>query len=182
MSKRVGLPGEPSEKLKRRWGAYGLPHLPLRLLLLAKMLDRTTSSSIQRNTGLTLAEWRVMANLARLGESTVSALADYSLVDPAEVSRAVRKMETRDLVTKTAHPTNRAKKLLALTEQGRALAERTSLDRRAYYAFLMEELDEEQRRLFDDLLLHLAVRVEQFDARAAVSPRRARKAEAQAAA
>src|SRR5882757_8755317 len=101
MARKAGLPadfpGMPSAALRKRWDNYGLLHIPYRLLTLAKMLDRSASATILRGEPLSLAEWRVMANLARLVESTVNAIADDAQVDRAEVSRAVRQLERRGL-------------------------------------------------------------------------------------
>ena len=47
---------------------------------------------------------------------------------------------------------------------GRALAEDLGVQRRGFYAHLLEGLDEAQRRQFDAMLLHLAVRLEQYEA------------------
>jgi DNA-binding MarR family transcriptional regulator len=160
----AGLPGTPSAALRRRWDSYGLLHIPYRLLTLAKMLDRTLSTTTLRGESLTLAEWRVMANLARLVESTANAIADDAQVDRAEVSRAMRLLEQRGLAERADHPTNRAKKLLRLTDKGRETAERIGRERRDFYTYLLAELSEEQQQQFDDFLLHLAIRVEQHEA------------------
>ena len=164
MPRGAPLPGTPSAGLRERWDSYGLTHVPYRLLMLARMLDRAASITTRRGGAVTLAEWRVAANLSRLGETTVGALADYALVDRAEVSRASHALEARGLVARRAHPGSKAKKLLRLTEAGEALVEDLGGQRRDFYAYLLDGLDEDQRRQFDDLLLHLAIRVEHYDA------------------
>jgi DNA-binding MarR family transcriptional regulator len=154
---------EASESLRRLWQSYGLLHLPFRLLILAKMLDRLASANILKGEHLTLAEWRVMANLARTGESTVNALAAESYVDRAEVSRASRLLERQGLVERGSHPSSRAKRLLRLSAAGREMAERIGGQRREFYTYLLDGLSEEDRQKFDDFLLHFAVRIEQYD-------------------
>jgi DNA-binding MarR family transcriptional regulator len=154
---------EASEGLRNLWESYGLLHLPFRLLILAKMLDRLASATILRGEHVTLAEWRVMANLARTGGSTVNALAAASYVDRAEVSRASRALEKHGLVARTPHPASKAKRLLTLTDAGREMATRIGHQRRAFYTYLLEGLGEEDRQKLDELLLHLAVRIEKYD-------------------
>jgi len=154
---------EASEPLRKLWESYGLLHLPFRMLILAKMLDRLASTNILKGEHLTLAEWRVMANLSRTGESTVNALAADSYVDRAEVSRASRSLEKQGLVERGSHPASRAKRLLTLSAAGREMAERIGGQRRLFYSYLMEGLSEEERQTFDDFLLHFAVRIEQYD-------------------
>lgn len=154
---------EASEALRKLWESYGLLHLPFRMLIIAKMLDRLASATILKGEHLTLAEWRVMANLWRTGESTVNALAAFASVDRAEVSRASRALEKHGLIERTSHPSSKAKRLLRLTEAGRVMAARIGGQRREFYSYLLEGLDEEERQKFDDLLLHIAVRIEQYD-------------------
>lgn len=154
---------EASEPLRALWQGYGLLHAPYRLLILAKMLDKLASATILKGEHLTLAEWRVIANLFRTGQSTVNALAAATYVDRAEVSRASRALEKQGLVTRGEHPQSKAKLLLQLTDEGRTLAERVSVQRRAFYSYLMDGIDEEDRKKLDEMLLHIALKVEQYD-------------------
>lgn len=154
--------GEASDSLAALWNAYGLSHLPYRLLILAKMLDRLASATILQGEHLALAEWRVMANLARTNQSTVNALAAATYVDRAEVSRASRALEKQGLVERTAHPSSKAKRLLTLTGAGHEMAARISVQRREFYGYLLEGMSERDRQKLDELLLHIAVRVEQY--------------------
>jgi DNA-binding MarR family transcriptional regulator len=154
---------EASEGLRKLWESYGLLHLPFRMLIITKMLDRLTSATILKGEHLTLAEWRVMANLLRTGESTVNALAAFASVDRAEVSRASRALEKHGLIERTSHPSSKAKRLLRLSDAGRVMATRIGGQRREFYSYLLEGLSEEDRQKFDELLLHIAVRVEQYD-------------------
>jgi DNA-binding MarR family transcriptional regulator len=157
------FPEEASDALRKRWSSYGPRHLPLRLLQLAKMLDRLTSTTFLREHQLTLAEWRVLANLVRMGESTVNVIAAEVLVDRAEVSRASHSLEEQGLIARSSHPTSKAKRLLKPTEQGRALAERIAVGRRKFFFYLLEGLSDEEVAQFDEFLLHIAIRIEQYD-------------------
>jgi DNA-binding MarR family transcriptional regulator len=154
---------QASDSLRALWESYGLLHLPFRMLILAKMLDRLASSTILYGEHLTLAEWRVMANLARTGQSTVNALASAAYVDRAEVSRASRSLERHGLVARGSHPSSKAKRVLSLTEEGRVMAARIGIQRREFYSYLLDGISEEDREKLNELLLHIAVRVEQYD-------------------
>lgn len=154
---------EASDSLRALWESYGLLHLPFRLLILAKMLDRLASATILRGEHITLAEWRVMANLSRTGQSTVNALAAATYVDRAEVSRASRSLEKRGLVARGAHPSSKAKRVLSLTEAGHVMAARIGGQRREFYTYLLEGMSEADQQKLNELMLHVAVRVEQYD-------------------
>jgi len=151
------------QKLHWMGTSDGDVYVPFRLLLVSKMLDRSISAMLLREGQLTLAQWRVLANLRRLGQSSVIALADYAQVDRAEVSRAAAVLERRQLVAREIHPDNRSKLRLTLTETGAKLAEKLAINRRDHYSFLLEGLDDEQRKQFDRLLRHLATRVVEYD-------------------
>ena len=154
---------DASEPLRRLWESYGSLHLPYRMLIVAKMLERLASGSILKGERLTLAEWRVMANLLRTGASTVNAIAAEAWVDRAEVSRASRSLEQQGLIERRAHPSSKTRRLLRLSDGGRLTAERIAGQRREFYAWLMAGLGEEECQAFDDVLLHFAVRIERLD-------------------
>jgi len=162
--KTDGFPGEPSEVLARRWRKFGLLHIPYRLLVLGRMLDRRTARTVFDNEQVTLAEWRVLAMLALTNESTINALAADLLVDPAEVSRACATLTKKGLAQRHDHPVNKSRKLVSLTSSGRDAAERIGRERRQFYGYLLEDLDEADRRRFDDFLLHIAIKLEQLGA------------------
>jgi len=46
------------------WRIGGPDYLPYRITLLAKLLDRCTTRLLQVSSGLSVAEWRVLAQLA----------------------------------------------------------------------------------------------------------------------
>lgn len=160
---RTDFPEGASDQLRQLWSSYSLHHLPFRLLILAKMLDRLAQATILRGEQLTLAQWRVMANLMRRGESTVNVIASDASVDRAEVSRAAQALERIGLIERSSHPNSKAKRVLRLSDEGQVMAERIGRQRRTFYEYLLEGLDENEIKKFDDYLLHVAVRIEQYD-------------------
>lgn len=151
---------EPSAWLQELWAEYGMLHLPYRMMMVIKMLDKVTTSAIQREAGLSLAHWRVLAKLAKVGSDSVNNLADRSHVDPAEVSRAARALISMGLVDRNPHPGSRAKKILTLTADGKALAERLGATRRKFYGDLLSGFTESQFAQFDEMLFEIARRTE----------------------
>lgn len=151
---------EPSQWLRDLWARYGMTHVPFRLMTVAKMLDRVTAATIYREAQLSLAQWRVMANLVTLGETTAKAVSDRAHVDPAEVSRAVGALEKMGLIARREHPSSRAKRLISLTDKGKALTERLAAGRRRAYANLLGVLSEEELEAFNNALFKLATRIE----------------------
>jgi DNA-binding MarR family transcriptional regulator/N-acetylglutamate synthase-like GNAT family acetyltransferase len=98
-------------------------------------------------TPYSLSEARVLYEIAQ-GETTAAALAQRLGLDPAFLSRLLRRLASRGLVARTPSATDRREAILALTDEGRA--EFAVLDRRSqqHTAAQLGALDEsEQCRL-----------------------------------
>lgn len=67
------------------------------------------------------SEWRVLAVLAELGETTVLDLADAALSPQPTVTHALRRLEQRGLVKRTTDPQDKRRRLISITASGSAL-------------------------------------------------------------
>ncbi|WP_027347264.1 MarR family winged helix-turn-helix transcriptional regulator [Hamadaea tsunoensis] len=77
--------------------------------------------------GLTHVQFVLLAALTYLGESgtvTQKALADMAATDPMMTSQVLRTLESRGLVHRPPHPQDRRARALAVTDEGRDLANR----------------------------------------------------------
>jgi DNA-binding MarR family transcriptional regulator len=75
--------------------------------------------------GLTHVQFVVLASLTWLaadGPVTQKALADHAAIDPMMTSQVLRALEQLALVRREDHPTDRRAKALAVTPEGRSLA------------------------------------------------------------
>jgi DNA-binding MarR family transcriptional regulator len=147
--------------LPETWQLFDQVHLPYRILLLAKLLDRATARQLREEDDLTLAEWRVLAHLETLGEASSARIAAAAAADRAEVSRAVASLEEAGLILRRPDSGNRKRLLLRLTEQGRKVHRAVRAKRVAYFEYLLADLDENERRGLDAALLKIARRVEE---------------------
>src|ERR1700754_3270447 len=101
------------DHIPETWQLFDQVHLPYRILLLAKLLDRATARQLRDDEeALTLAEWRVLAHLELLGEASSSRIMSASATDRAEVSRAVASLERADLITRRPDSESRKRLLL----------------------------------------------------------------------
>lgn len=142
------------------WNLFGDDHLPHRLQLLARMIDRESARQLMARSGLTLAEWRVLAFVGTNDRVTAADICVAFDVDRAEVSRAVARLSAADLVQREEDDGNRKRLLLKLTDQGATLFRRTRDDRVAYFHAILEDMDDADRQRFDALLLRVARRVD----------------------
>ena len=82
--------------------------------LLAKRFDQRAKS-----LGLTRAQWRALAFLAREEGISQARLSDILEVEPITLVRLVDRMEEAGWVVRRPHPTDRRLRLLFLTEKAR---------------------------------------------------------------
>jgi DNA-binding MarR family transcriptional regulator len=143
-------------KVARAWRLGGRDFLPYRVTLLAKLLDRWNTRLLQENSGLSVAEWRVLAQLSNVSPASVRQLAEQAWVDRAEVSRAAASLERRGIIERRDNPKDRRSPLLYCTESGRALASKVSPVRQAFHKSLTDLLSPEQLLALESAMVMLA--------------------------
>lgn len=127
---------------------------------LLRRADQTLSEgfyAVLTESGVARSEWRVLAVLEELGPLSVLDLTDAALSPQPTVTHAVRRLEARGLVTRTAGAIDRRQRIVAVTEEGAALTRRLiRAARRLETAALAdlgggEDLVEPLRRLISSL-------------------------------
>ncbi|NDH23654.1 MAG: MarR family transcriptional regulator, partial [Actinobacteria bacterium] len=94
---------------------------------LLRRADQTLSEAfyaVLTESGVARSEWRVLAVLEEIGPLSVLDLTDAALSPQPTVTHAVRRLEARGLVTRTAGATDRRQRIVAITEEGAALTRR----------------------------------------------------------
>jgi DNA-binding MarR family transcriptional regulator len=145
-------------KAAKAWRLGGRDYLPYRITLLAKLFDRWNTRLLQDASGLSVAEWRVLAQLHIASPASVRQLAEQAFVDRAEVSRAAASLKRRGFVERKDNPRDRRSPLLFCSEQGRALARRVSAQRREFHKALTDLIPPDQVEALDAAMLVLARR------------------------
>lgn len=74
--------------------------------------------------GLSVAEWRLMAQIGRFGSISAKDVAEKISMDRVSISRAAAKCLTEGLISEKPSPTDRRSKALSFTAKGRALYKR----------------------------------------------------------
>ena len=102
--------------------AYDLARVTAyRLAVLSNRLTLWSARVYGREFGISVLEWRVLAILAALGPAVARDVAEFSVLDKSNVSRAVRRLTARGLVRQTDHPGDGRSRILTLTRAGTAL-------------------------------------------------------------
>jgi DNA-binding MarR family transcriptional regulator len=96
--------------------------------------------------GPAFTEVAVLAQLARDGPASPSELAGRERVTSAAVAASLRQLAADGLVTRTPHPSDRRRTVVALTGAGRAaLGDREQAVRRAMADALARDFDPDER-------------------------------------
>lgn len=141
------------------WHLFGDDGLAQRLLLLAKMIERVASRKLQDGFGMSVAQWRVLAFVCISGPATASFIGDSAEADPAEISRAVKALAGRQLVTRAFEPGNRKTMVIAPTTDGHALFTAVRRERQEYFSRITRRLSASGRTDFGRFLSMVAEEV-----------------------
>lgn len=124
---------------------FGPSHIPYRILLLSKMIDRVTAQHVRDTAQLSLAEWRVLTHVEMIGKCSSAEVVSVAYADRAEVSRAVASLEKRGFVQREANPRNRRSSLVSLTEAGKAVHAAIRGERGKFYEQWLTDLSDAER-------------------------------------
>ena len=152
-------PAETANPELKGWNMAGLDFPLIRLVLIAKAMDRLNQRSLAEQADLTMAEWRVLSRLAPSDGATVREVAELAWADRAEVSRAATALEQRKLVGRRHNPRDGRAPILFCTEVGQAEYQRVLPLREAHYGSLIALLDEAEQAELDRLLGKVMMRV-----------------------
>jgi len=123
-------------------GAAGSGFLEDYLPYLLRRADQTLSErfyAVLTDHGVARSEWRVPAVLEELAPLGVNDLADAALSPQPTVTHAVRRLEARGLVSRTAGAVDRRQRIIAVTNEGSALTRRLMATARALEADVLAD-------------------------------------------
>ncbi|MDE0057997.1 MAG: MarR family transcriptional regulator [Defluviicoccus sp.] len=130
-----------------------------RLAVLSNRLTLWSARVYRREFGTSVLEWRVLSILAVLGPAMARDVAEFSVLDKSNVSRAVGRLTARGLVRQTSHPEDGRSRILTLTGEGKALHRRIGARSRERQEALFEGFSAAERE-------QLAALLDRLDARA----------------
>lgn len=93
--------------------------LPSLIRNLSEGMATNMSRQITGSFRLSMTEWRILLQLAEHEALTASDIVAYSAMEKSKVSRALRNLESRDLVIRKVSESDHRVKLLSMTETGR---------------------------------------------------------------
>lgn len=117
-----------------------------------------------------LTQWRLMGQIQRHGELHASALSRLSLMDKAQISRALQPLLDAGWVLRRADPAHARRHLLRLSEAGQAVFDEVLAKARPYQAALLNALTGEERATLDRIFDKLTRASQELDRGLAAAP------------
>ena len=92
---------------------------------------------------ITEQQWRVLRGLSEHGEVEAGKLAYIACILPQSLSRIARNFEKKNLIFMKNDPNDARKILLSLTDEGKILMSRATIDSKEIYSQLIEDFGKE---------------------------------------
>ena len=130
--------------------------LPYRLARLSSKVSTTIARAYDKEFGLSIPEWRVIAILGRFPGLSAVEVAEHTFLDKVAVSRAVTKLIKAGRIDRQFADADRRRSILNLSEAGRDVHDRVARLALAFERDLIADLSDEDvqtlNRLMDRLL------------------------------
>lgn len=129
--------------------------IPYRLSVLSNTISMLIASAYEREFGLSIPQWRIMAVLARYPDLSAVEVAERTAMDKVAVSRAVQGLLSSKRVLRAYDKGDRRRSILRLSAAGQAVYTRVSPMALRYEAELLSALSPADQRTLDRLLSRL---------------------------
>ena len=96
--------------------------LPYRILEVAQGISRRMAKVLHDEWDMSIAEWQVLASLARDGAVSVREVQPRTLLDTVAVSRAAKRLTDRKLIKREVNKQDKRLVVLKTTKKGRDMA------------------------------------------------------------
>lgn len=130
--------------------------LPYRLARLSSTVSATVARAYDKEFGLSIPEWRVIAILGRHPGLSAVEVAEHTFLDKVAVSRAVSKLIKAGRIDREFADADRRRSILTLSDKGRQVHDGVAELALAFERDLLDGLDEgeiEQLNSLTDRLL-----------------------------
>ncbi|MBM0103166.1 winged helix-turn-helix transcriptional regulator [Steroidobacter sp. S1-65] len=129
--------------------------IPYRLSVLSNTISMLIASAYEREFGLSIPQWRIMAVLARYPDLSAVEVAERTAMDKVAVSRAVQGLLSSKRVLRAYDKGDRRRSILRLSAAGQAVYTRVSPMALRYEQELLSALSPADQRTLDRLLTRL---------------------------
>lgn len=126
--------------------------LSYRLSIVSRLINRRSTRYFTEAHGLTLAEWRAMAQIATGRATSVQTIASRTCSDKGQISRAIATLLDKGLVSALPDPHDRRSITFDLTQAGQAIHDEILPMRAEENAMITGLMSADELALFHDIL------------------------------
>jgi len=134
--------------------------LPYRLANLANKMSEEFADVYQQQSDLTIAQWRILFNLAQFGQSHAKALCEQATMDKSTVSRAIKALIDKRYIVSLVNPQDKRASLLALSDEGLSLYKQLAPAALAWEQDLLASLTQDEYTVLLSCLDKLQTKLE----------------------
>lgn len=139
--------------------------IPYRLSVLSNTVSLVIAGAYEREFGLSIPQWRVMAVLARYPDLSAIEVAERTAMDKVAVSRAVQSLIDAKRVLRAFDKGDRRRSILRLSAAGQAVYTRVAPMALRYEQELLSALNPADQRTLDRLLTRLMEQAKSMQSR-----------------
>ena len=132
--------------------------MPYRLARLSSTVSSTIARAYDKEFGLSIPEWRVIAILGRFPGLSAVEVAEQTFLDKVAVSRAVTKLLKSGRIDREFADADRRRSILNLSEKGREVHDRVAKLALEFEKNLLDGLNESDIESFDKVMDKLLAR------------------------
>ncbi len=132
--------------------------MPYRLARLSSTVSSTIARVYDKEFGLSIPEWRVIAILGRFPGLSAVEVAEQTFLDKVAVSRAVTKLLKSGRIDREFADADRRRSILNLSEKGREVHDGVAKLALDFEKNLLDGLDEAEIEKFDKVMDKLLAR------------------------
>jgi len=136
--------------------------LPYRLSILSHTVSTTIAQVYEKQFGLSIPEWRVIAILGRFPGLSAVEVAERTFLDKVAVSRAVSKLIKNGRIDRQFADADRRRSILNLSEEGRRVHDEVAPLALDFERELLAGLDDDERSALDLTMKRLMARAREL--------------------
>ncbi len=126
--------------------------LPYQLSVLSNKLSKGIAKFYQEQHNITIPEWRVLAILSTLKRQTAKELALHSQMDKVKISRTVKVLDEKGLISERKCIEDGRARRYNLTINGRQLINQVEPKAKAFEKQLISSLSKQEIKVFQQVL------------------------------
>ena len=133
--------------------------LPFRLKVLADTVSESIGQLYSNRFDLSRSDWRVLSTLGDKPNISSKQIAQYGMLDKMQVSRTVKRLETKNLLNRADDPLDKRNKIVSLTPSGQSMLEEIIPLVNARENYLIDALTDAELKqyfIFSDKILERA--------------------------